>query len=378
VLLLSDAPGLPASYANIVRNFADAVAPRGVEVAFGSLQHMGWPLKFEFNGRSYAQYGCNPPHRITDAVNEFDPDVVIHVRDPVVHIPRLFPQGNYSVRSQVQNGAAVATWVPVQHEVSPWDYVAALYNEYSVIMPFTAAGADNLGNLGIPRDRLDPLQLGVSASYSDPAGPVATGYGREGVPIVMSVGLGGQDRKAFPVLMRGYRHALAADPTLDLDFYLHTSMFGAFDLPEHARMMGVDGHFILPRGYDPGIGLTEADLASRYRRATAYASVGTGEGWDMPLSEACALGRVVILPDEANRREVAGDYRGPKLVVRTFPMPRTTSWERLIDPSDLALALLQVKTLKPDPEAGRDYYSRHSWATVADRFMEIAERRGWK
>lgn len=377
LLFLSDSPALPTSYSNVVRWMGDALAERGVTVAFGSMQHGGLPLKFEFRGRTYPHYGCSPPHRITDAVLDFDPDLIFHVRDFVVHIPRLFPQGNYSVKAQAVNGAPVWGWVPVQHEVSPWDYVAALVNEYALVLPFTRAGAENMGNAGVPRDRLEPLQLGVSPSYSDPDGPAATGYGRDGVPMVMSVGLGHQDRKAFPVLFRALREAIAQDQSFDADLYLHTTEAGAFDLLEHAHMMGVDGKVLYPIGYDPGIGLTEEDLAARYRRAAAYCSVGTGEGWDMPLAEACALGRVAILPDDPNRREVAADYTGPKAVVRTFPIPRITNWERIMDPSDLALALLALRDLKPDPAAGRRYYEAHAWPRVADRFLEIAKARGF-
>lgn len=378
LLLVTDSPATPSSYANIARWFGDAVAGRGVTVGFASFQHAGLPLGFEFRGRTYPHYGCLPPHRITDAVADFDPDLIVHVRDPIVHIPRLYGPNAYSVRGQAANGAPVWGWIPVQHEVSPWEYVAAINQEYSVVLPFTRAGAENLGNLGVPRDRLEPLLLGVSPSYSDPDGPVAAGYGREGVPIVMSVGLGHQDRKAFPVLMRAYRHALAADPGLDLDFYLHTTPLGAFDLQEHVRMTGTDGHWIFPKGYDPGIGYPEEELARRYRKAAAYVSVGTGEGWDMPLSEAAALGRVLVLPDDPNRREVAADYDGPKIVVGTNPIPRITNWERIIEPTLLGVALMKLRDLAPDPAAGRAYYARHSWAVVADEFLRICGGRGIK
>jgi len=373
LLIVSDSPSLPASYANIARNFAHEVSERGVSVAFGSLQHTGLPLRYEYRGRTYPHYGCAPPHRIVDAVTDFDPDLVIHIRDPLVHVVRFFPQGNYSVRKQVTNGAGVWGWLPAQHEVSPWDYIEAIHAEYDVVMPFTASGGELLGNAGLVRDRIEPLQLGVSDAYADPDGPAATGYGDPKVPLVMSVGLGHQDRKAFPVLMRAYREIAGRT---NLEFYLHTLRIGAFDLEEHARMMGVEGKWMFPHLYDPGIGYPEDDLAKRYRRARAYVSVGTGEGFDMPLSEACALGRMVIYPDEPVRGEVVADYEGPKAAVRSFPFPRNMNWERMIDCDDLARALLLVDGAAPDPAAGRRYYERHSWARVAEKFLEIAKRRG--
>ncbi|MBF6555471.1 MAG: hypothetical protein IVW52_04765 [Acidimicrobiales bacterium] len=375
LLLISDNPATPASYGNAVRHFADAVSSLGVEVAFGALQVAGLPLRYEHDGRSYPLYGCAPPYRIAAAIEDHDPDVVMHVRDPVAMVPRLFP-GSYSVKAPAR-GKPVLQWCPVQHEFLPWDYVEVLLRESDLVLPFTKAGADRLGDAGLVRDRMEPLPLGVSPAYSDPGGPAAVGYGREGLPLVMTVGLGGQDRKAFPLLMRAFREARSTDPTLDYDFYLHTTAAGAFDLVEHARMLGVDGRWIFPKGYDPGIGYPEEDLASRYRRAVAYVSTGTGEGWDMPLSEAAALGRVLVYPDEPNRNEVVSDYGGPKLPVRTFPFPRTTNWERMMDVSDLAEQLLKLRDLRPDPAAGRAYYAAHTWAKTAERFVEIVKERGW-
>ena len=376
LLLFSDSPGFPVSYANVVRHFAHAISERGVEVAFASVQHTGSMMLFEHRGRTYRHYAGNPPYRTTEAVRDFDPDLMLHVRDPIVHIPRMYPTGNYSVKAIMVNGSPVWGWIPCQHEDPPWDYIDALLREYSVVLPFTAAGAETFANVGMVRDRLDPLPLGVSDSYSDPEGPVATGYGHEGVPVVMSVGMGHQDRKAFPVIMRAYREARAVRPELTIDWYLHTLRVAAFDLEEHARMMGVDGHFLFPHLFDPLVAYPEEDLARRYRKAVAYVSVGTGEGFDMPLSEAASLGRVLIYPDEPNRREVVADYEGPKLSVRTFPIPRAANWERLIDPSDLAQQVLKLRDLSPDPAAGRKYFAAHSWDRTAERFLDICKRRG--
>lgn len=376
LLLISDSPTLSTSYGNVVRHFAHAVSQLGVSVAFGSVQHSGVPLTFTHRDRSYSHFGCLPPYRITDAVREYNPDLVIHVRDPVVHIQRMYGVQTYSVRGQMANGAPCWTWVPVQEETAPRDHVQALHAEYDVVMPFTRAGAEALGRAGMVRDRLEPLQLGVSEAYSDPGGRVAFGYGREGVPVVMSVGLGHQDRKMFPLLMRAHREAVSADPVFDADYYLHTTMLGAFDLAEHAAILGVDGRWMFPRGYDPMTGYTEEELASRYRRAQVYASTGTGEGWDMPLSEACSLGLSVVFPQEPNRLEVTADYGGPKFPVRTFPIPRQMSWERVMDTVHLGKRLRQAIAAAADPVAGREYYRRHSWDTVAARFLEITKARG--
>jgi hypothetical protein len=343
----------------------------GVDVAFGSLQHAGLPLIYRFNGREYPHYGCNPPHRITDAISDFNPDLILHIRDIVAQIPRLYP-GAYSVRSQA-HGRPVWGWVPVQHETVPFDYVTALHKEYETILTFTAAGAELLGNSGVVRDRLEVLVPGVSSTYGRPEGTVAEGYGRPHVPIVMSVGLGTQDRKCFPALMRAYAEVR---DSIDLDFYLHTGSVGAFDLLEHSRVLGVSGHWLFPRGYDPGIGVTEEAMAMRYRKAVAYVSLGTGEGLDMPLMEAAAMGLVLIHPNEPNRTEVVSDFEGRRLTYATAPIPRVNNWEHLPDPHSLAQCLYQLREAVRSPQAGRNYYLRHDWKSCAERFLGIVEDRG--
>lgn len=377
LLIFTDSPTLPTSYANVGRYFADAVSQLGVEVAFGSLQHSGNVLTYEYNGRTYQHFGCAPTHRIPVAIRDYNPDVIMHIRDPVALSPKLYHPQSYSIKAHAR-GRPVIQWVPVQHELLPYEYVEVLHRESDLTLVFTKAGVARLGNAGHVRDRMDYLPIGVSPAYSDPEGAEAHGYGRVGIPIVMSVGLGNQDRKAFPVLMRAYREALSSDPTLDLDFYLHTTPAGAFDLVEHTKMLGVQGHWMFPRAHDPGIGNTEAELAMRYRRALAYVSCSTGEGFNMPLSEAAALGRVMIHPRTPNETEVLEDYEGPKLSYGTHPIPRANNWEWLPDPEDLAVQLLKLRELKTDPAAGRRYYERHAWPRVAERFMGLVKDRGWK
>ena len=97
----------------------------------------------------------------------------------------------------------------------------------------------------------------------------------------------------------------------------------------------------------------------------------------MPLSEAAALGRVLIYPRTPNEAEVVEDYTGPKFSYATFPIPRTTNWEWLPSASSLAEQLLKLRDLKPDPVAGRRYYERHAWSLTAKRFVEICRSRGW-
>jgi glycosyltransferase involved in cell wall biosynthesis len=371
-LLLSDAPNFTSSYGNIARHFADAVRPHGVEVGFCSFQHSGEKLIYRYNGHDYPLYGAGTVFRAADAVKDFQPDVVLHMREPVALVPRFYPQA-YSVRA-IAEGHPVWGWTAVQAETVAYDYVDAMHREYDLVLPFTECGGELLGNSGIVRDRIETLVPGISAAYGEPEGPTVN-LGRPGVPLVMSVGVHDQDRKAFPVLMRGYREIVE---DVDLDFYLHTAMTGAFDMLTHARDMGVSGHWLFPMFYDKSQGMSEEHFSKYYRTAHAYATVGTGEGLNMPLLEAACMGRFVIAPDMPNNREVLEGYpEDLKAFVSTFPIPRVTSWEWLPDPVSMGKALRRVPDAVPSADDGRAHFALHSWERTAERFVEIAHKRGF-
>lgn len=372
VLLLTDSPNITTGYGNIARNFALALRAAGHEPAFAATSHSGSRLEYVVpnGGPAFPHYNCIPVGRLADAVRDFSPAIVLHIRDALAFIQKWWPPA-YSVRGNAA-GIPVWGWVPVQHETVPWEYVEAYHNEYARVLTYTPSGVDVLGNAGVVKNRLDWLMPGVSPSYG-PDGPEAR-LGRPGVPLVMSAGVPDQDRKMFPYLMRAYREIR---DEVDVDFYLHTSMVGAFDLPTHARTLSVMGHWLFPLAHDKALGMPEETLAGYYRRATAYATVSTGEGLNMPLMEAAASGCAVVYTDLPPHVDVTEGYPdGLRFPVSTHPFPRNVSWERVPDVGDLARQLRLAVSAKRDPAAGRAYREAHSWAATADRFLSIARDAG--
>lgn len=371
LLLVSDSPLFTTGYANIARQFALSL-PEHIEVAFGSLQHMPGLLYFEADGRRFRHYGCNPVQKLEDAVADFRPDLVMHLRDVLAHVKRWYPSA-YLLRPYTRD-ATVWGWIPAQHLRMPWEYVDICMREYDMTLMFTKHGVEAMGNAGHVRNTLDWLMPGVSPSYSSPIGPVAD-VGRKGVPLVMSVGVHDSPRKMFPLLMRAYSEIAGR---VDLDFYLHTYQLGAYDLLEHASQLGVQGHWLFPFTYFKERGVDEGELARIYRRATAYASVGSGEGLNMPQMEATAMGKYIIFPDFPNNREIAEGYP-QKLTrpVKVHEVPaQTMAWESVMDVHDLAGALADVPVKETDPDAGRKYYEVHAWEKTAKRFVELLDREG--
>ncbi len=372
LLILSDSPLFTTGYANIAREFALSL-PADIDIAFGSLQHMPGLLYFDAGARRYRHYGCNPAQKIDDAVSDFSPDLIIHIRDILAQVHRWYP-ASYQLRS-LTRGTPTWGWVPVQHLVMPWEFADTCMKEYDLTLTFTRSGIDALCNAGHVRNTIDWLMPGVGKPYSEPEGPVAD-VGRKGVPLVMSVGVHDSPRKMFPMLMRAYREIMA---DVDLDFYLHTYQVGAYDLLAHINELGVQGHWLFPFTYFKERGVPVDELVRIYRRASAFVSVGSGEGLNMPEMEAAAMGKMVIFPDFPNNMEVTEGI-SPKLrrPVKTHVMPaQAMAWESLMDVDDLSRALAEVPSSIGDPEGGRAYYKKHSWEVTADRFVSLLKKEGF-
>jgi hypothetical protein len=367
---------LTTGYGNIARHFGRGLLQVGHDVGFASLQHVGEKLWYRCGEDLVPHYGANPIQRLPAAVKDFAPDLVLHIRDVVAHIAKWWPSA-YSLRG-LTDGVPVWGWTPVQHLPVPWDYVDAAMREYDRTLVFTRAGRDALCNAGHMRNLVDALMPGVSPAYAQRQGPAAD-VGRKDVPLVMTVGVADQPRKMYPILMRAYKKILGR---VDLDFYLHTLVAGAYDLLAHINELGVQGHWLFPASHNPLWGMPEEEMARHYRRATAYAAVGTGEGLNLPLMEAAAMGRYLIYPSFPNNEEVVHDYGGISRAVKTRRIPLTTSWEWVMDEDDLAAALERVPAIAKelgtaeDQEAATEYYDRHSWRATVHDFLAIAEREG--
>ena len=275
MLIVSDSPLFSTGYANIARNFALSL-PQDIDIAFASLQHMPGMLRYESDGRSFRHYGCNPPQKLEEAVTDFEPDLVVHIRDVLAHVQKWYPPA-YSIKAYCRD-TDVWGWVPAQHLIIPWEFADACMREYDLTLTFTKAGVDAMGNAGMVRNTLDYLVPGISSAYSSPEGPAAD-VGRKNIPLVVSIGVHDSPRKMFPLLAAAYKKVMGR---VDLDFYLHTYQAGAYDLPAHINETGTRGHWLFPYSYFKEKGVDEAMMARIYRRANAYVSVGSGEGLNMP------------------------------------------------------------------------------------------------
>src|SRR5579875_324930 len=106
---------------------------------------------------------------------------------------------------------------------------------------------------------------------------------------------------------------------VDLDLYLHTAELGHYDLITHARSAGLSGHLLFAAGYDKGWGIDEWKLSSIVNCFDIYASASIAEGQSVPLLEAAAAGKQLLVTDMPVYREVFGNYAVYAATYQLYP-----------------------------------------------------------
>lgn len=134
--------------------------------------------------------------------------------------------------------------------------------------------------------------------------------------------------------------------------------------------------------------LSDADMAGLLRAATHYWSMSHGEGWDLPLSKAGALGLSLIAPRHSAYMEYLDD-RVARLIpaaVRPARLPYSAQhyapfhgldwW----DPDEDAAAEILSAIVRGDDDArpsARDHLVQgFTWARAADRLLAILDDAG--
>src|SRR5271154_2226349 len=124
-LILCDTPTFTTSYANIGKNIVAALTRAGIECAYGSFQTGPGRLLYEVpgTGKTIPHYGMQLLNRLPAAIDDFKPNVIIHVRDLLAVKPQYF-QHAYSIKA-FACGVPVWGWVPAQFDPLPWEVVDA-------------------------------------------------------------------------------------------------------------------------------------------------------------------------------------------------------------------------------------------------------------
>jgi glycosyltransferase involved in cell wall biosynthesis len=176
-------------------------------------------------------------------------------------------------------------WTRLQTRVGYWVTYRRVLRECDLVFVISRYTADDaVRTLGLPKDRLRVAHPGVDAHFR-PEGPRAD----LGVPYVLTVATL-EPRKNLETLLAAYE-------LLDGDHAL--------------AVVGAAGWGARPELDRPGIHrlgyVTDEELASLYRGASAFVFPSRFEGFGMPIVEAMACGVPVVASAHPSMDEAAGD-----------------------------------------------------------------------
>ena len=367
VAIASDSPSFSTGYGVAASQLGKYLLKEGYEVAFISFQHGSAPLYHRVDSNSYLPvYSGSTQQNIDRSIREIKPELIIHIRDAFAHIPKYYP-APYTL---VGRGAKVILWVPVQGAPLPQEFIDACNNHADHVVALTEWGKEQLLFQGVLGNKLDAIPIGYDPSIWYPKQVSKEDYGfAADRKLVGSIGINDQYRKGWPILIKAAAIALRK---VDLDLYLHTAELGHYDLITHARSAGLSGHLLFPAGYDKGWGIDEWKLSSIVNCFDIYASASIAEGQSVPLLEAAAAGKQLLVTDMPVYREVFGNYA---VYAATYQLyPSTWSFDYVADPADMAEQMVQMLEKPFDPSAQLEHVKKYSWPQLIGKWKEVIEK----
>ncbi len=172
------------------------------------------------------------------------------------------------------------------------------------ILAISQSTADDLVRLlGLPRDRIDLAIPGIDTRFHPlPSGEVDTWRQQKGLPDRFLLFVGTlEPRKNLPLLLRAYA---ALPPGERASCHLVLAGGKGWMIDDISRTIerhGLTGAVHLP-GFVP-----DDELPWWYNAADALVYPSVFEGWGMPVTEAMACGKPVLVSDVSSLPEAAGD-----------------------------------------------------------------------
>lgn len=335
VLLVSDAPWAVSGYAVQAAMIGPILRDQGHAVAYVAAFGLhGAPQPW--NGFTVFPGGLDGfgNDAIAPAVQQFQPDIVITLKDLWVYQP--------------QSWRVPIRWcpmVPVDHDPIPEPIVGMLRQHAYEPIAYAEFGLEQLRTAGFS-PAYAPHGFDPAVFYPDDRAACrqALGMADDTLAVGMvAVNRGGDpSRKAWPQNLEGFAMALRMHPSLRL--YLHThagveGREGAMNLPQYCAQLGITPyvHFIDQTAYDRG--MPPEYLRQFYTAMDMVNTISVGEGFGIPTLEAQACGTPVLVGDWCASAELlfAGVAVDKQDALRYYD--RQTSYIYLPQPRAIAAAL---------------------------------------
>jgi len=336
ILIAADGPNITSGYGNIARNLGKQYSKKGHDVAFLSFQLLGGPVKeYETGLPIYSAYPSLNQIVMRKSINLFNPEVIIHIRDPFAHTPNYFPQA-YSFQ-EWKGKIKLIGYIMVQSDPYPMDVGLALNNNYDIIAVPTNYSKQVLERAGTASNLIKVVKPGIDTSVFKPVKAKKEDYGVTSSKLIVSVGVHDRPHKNWISLL--YAFKLLKNKFDDVQLFLNTGT-GAYHIEHIITVLGLSGSVLLPAVYIKEWGIPEEQLNEIYNIADCYCILSTAEGINLPALEALATGCPLVLTEHPNHVELIGNNA---LYVKTSKIaPGVWSLDFLPDIEDASEKMLEA------------------------------------
>lgn len=364
ILIATDGPNINSGYGNIAKNLAKQFKSKGHDVAFLSFQLLGGPVKeYETELPIYSAYPSLNNVVMRKSIRLYNPEVLIHIRDPFAHVPMYFPQA-YSFQ-EFRGKIKVIGYIMVQSDPYPMDVGLALNNNYDLVVVPTNYSKDVLERAGTASNLIKVVKPGIDTSTFKPTKASKEEYGISASKLILSVGVHDRPHKNWISLLYAFR--ILKDKFDDVELFIHSAT-GSYHLEHIISSIGLSGSVILPATYIKEWGITEKELNDLYNIADCYCSLSTAEGINLPALEALATGCPLVLTEHPNHVEIFGD--SATYIKTSKVAPGTWSLDFLPDIEDASEKMLETLT-KGRHNPSKELLDRISVERFANDFEKL-------
>ena len=293
ILISSHSPTVTTGYGRVVRRLTHAFRSAGRDVAAAGFGYNGEPHELPYPVFKLDSY--DSPERLSVAVHEFSPDILLTLSDPWTfkYVPQMAQRKSFKwiAYFPLDGRPFPADWKPWLENVD----VPVVLSKFTQDCVAEATGRTPvLIYHGVDTQSFRPMDRGQAKELAHVSGHFVVGCVARN-----------QQRKNLPALVKAFAQFAADKP--DAVLYLHTQVRGHWDLYELVKRFGVEDKTRVTEGLGTDRGVPDALLATVYNAMDVFVLPTMGEGFGLPLVESQACGTPALATDYSACPELLAD-----------------------------------------------------------------------
>jgi len=360
VLCVSDSPTGTTGYGRVTRRLAYALLKAGYEITACGAGYPGGPHELPYTIIPWPDH--DRASVVAHAIQSFEPQILLCIGDPWMFdfLPSLPERGSvisvvYFPIDGYPLPEAWKKWLEaIDVPVVPSHFAQKVIGDATDKPPAVIYyGVDTKSFQ--PQDR---IQAKASANVA--------GH------FVVGTVARNQQRKNLPALVKAFANFAADKP--DTLLYLHTQVWGHWDMKELVRHFGIEDKTRVTTDLSPGRGIPDPMLSTLYNAMDIFVLPTMAEGFGLPIMEAQACGTPALATDFSACPELLPDPIQRLRVKSTLIMGRNFE-QAIVDEDDISAKLEHFYRNRDELAAlGRrchEFAQQFDWSIACDQFVKL-------